>query len=89
MKIGYARVSTARQGQSLDTQREALIDAGCDPDHLCSDTISGTKRSRPGLSYALEYMLQDATIVLDAFHIGPVRKLLTVCLCGCCPGRLV
>ena len=19
---------------------------------------------------------------------GPVRKLLTVCLCGCCPGRL-
>ena len=21
--------------------------------------------------------------------IGPVRKLLTVCLCGCCPGRLV
>ena len=20
---------------------------------------------------------------------GPVRKLLTVCLCGCCPGRLV
>ena len=22
-------------------------------------------------------------------RIGPVRKLLTVCLCGCCPGRLV
>ena len=22
-------------------------------------------------------------------HPGPVRKLLTVCLCGCCPGRLV
>ena len=23
------------------------------------------------------------------FEAGPVRKLLTVCLCGCCPGRLV
>ena len=23
------------------------------------------------------------------FASGPVRKLLTVCLCGCCPGRLV
>lgn len=43
MKIGYARVSTARQGQSLDTQREALLAAGCDPDYLYSDTISGAK----------------------------------------------
>ena len=27
--------------------------------------------------------------VLYRFGLGPVRKLLTVCLCGCCPGRLV
>lgn len=26
---------------------------------------------------------------LELPFIGPVRKLLTVCLCGCCPGRLV
>ena len=25
----------------------------------------------------------------DWAESGPVRKLLTVCLCGCCPGRLV
>ena len=25
----------------------------------------------------------------DSVKPGPVRKLLTVCLCGCCPGRLV
>ena len=25
----------------------------------------------------------------NRFVSGPVRKLLTVCLCGCCPGRLV
>lgn len=64
MKIGYARVSTARQGQPLETQREALIDAGCDPDHLYTDTISGTKWSRPGLAAALEYMRTGDTLVV-------------------------
>ena len=34
MKIGYSRVSTARQGQPLETQREVLLDAGCDAQHL-------------------------------------------------------
>ena len=56
MKIGYSRVSPARQGQPFETQREALLDAGCDAQHLHSDTISGTNWSRPGLSDALEYM---------------------------------
>ncbi|MDO4665652.1 MAG: recombinase family protein [Actinomycetaceae bacterium] len=64
MRIGYARVSTARQGQSLGTQREALIDAGCDPNHLYSDTISGTKWSRPGLNDALDYMRPGDTLVV-------------------------
>ena len=26
---------------------------------------------------------------LTDIRVGPVRKLLTVCLCGRCPGRLV
>ena len=56
MLIGYARVSTSKQGQSLDTQRDALIDAGCDPQHIYSDTISGTKWQRPGLDDALAYI---------------------------------
>lgn len=64
MKIGYARVSTARQGQSLGTQREALIDAGCDPRHLYSDTISGAKWQRPGLTDALGYMRRGDTLVV-------------------------
>src|SRR5699024_10530997 len=64
MLIGYARVSTSRQGQSLDTQREALIDAGCDPNHIYADTISGTKWQRPGLDDALAYMRPDDTLVV-------------------------
>ena len=70
MLIGYARVSTSKQGQSLDTQREALIDAGCDPKHIYTDTISGTKWQRPGLDDALAYMRPDDTLVvtrLDRF----------------------
>ena len=64
MLIGYARVSTSKQGQSLDTQREALIDAGCDPKHIYTDTISGTKWQRPGLDDALAYMRPDDTLVV-------------------------
>lgn len=64
MLIGYARVSTSRQGQSLDTQREALIDAGCDPAHIYTDTISGTKWQRPGLDAALAYARADDTLVV-------------------------
>ncbi|MDK7181161.1 MULTISPECIES: recombinase family protein [Actinomycetes] len=64
MLIGYARVSTSKQGQSLDTQRDALIDAGCDPQHIYSDTISGTKWQRPGLDDALAYMRPDDTLVV-------------------------
>lgn len=62
--IGYARVSTSKQGLSLDTQREALIDAGCDENRIYSDTISGTKWQRPGLEDALAYMRPDDTLVV-------------------------
>ena len=64
MLIGYARVSTSKQEQSLDIQREALVDAGCDPQHIYTDTISGTKWQRPGLEEALAYMRPDDTLVV-------------------------
>lgn len=64
MLVGYARVSTARQEQSLDTQREQLIDVGCDADRIFTDTISGTKWNRPGLDAALDYMRPDDTLVV-------------------------
>lgn len=76
MLIGYARVSTSRQGQSLDTQSKALIDAGCDPKHIYSDTISG-----PGLDDALAYMRPADTLVvtrLDRLGRNMVETVTTI-----------
>ncbi len=64
MRIGYARVSTARQSESLNTQREALVDAGCDPKHVYADKISGAKWSRPELEKALAFMREGDTLVV-------------------------
>ena len=49
MLIGYARVSTLEQ--RLDLQQDALRDAGCE--HIFTDSVSGAKNERPGLSQAL------------------------------------
>lgn len=64
MLIGYCRVSTARQEQSLDTQRDALVAVGCDPNRIYSDTISGTKWQRPGLDQALDFARPGDTLVV-------------------------
>lgn len=64
MLIGYTRASTRQQQYSLETQREVLLDAGCDAAHIYTDTISGTKWQRPGLDAALAYMRPDDTLVV-------------------------
>lgn len=63
MLIGYARVSTARQGESLKTQRDALMDAGCDPKYIYCDQISGAMWARPELDKALAYMREGDTLI--------------------------
>lgn len=81
MLVGYARVSTARQEQSLDTQREQLVDVGCDADHIFTDTISGTKWNRSGLDAALDYMRPDDTLVvtrLDRLGRNLVETVITI-----------
>ena len=60
LKIGYARVST--RDQNLDLQTEALQAAGCA--RIFDDTISGTKRERPGLERALEHLRAGDTLVV-------------------------
>lgn len=56
MNIGYARLSMDRQGESLDTQRDAQ--------HFFSDIVSGSKRQRHGLMNALAYMCPGDTLVV-------------------------
>lgn len=72
MLIGYARVSTSRQRQSLDAQCEALIGAGCDPNRIYADANSSTKWERPGLDDALAYMRPDDTLVVT--HLGRLGR---------------
>ena len=59
-RIGYARVSTA--GQNLDSQLDALKQAGCDK--LFSDQVSGAKVSRPGWDELLKYLRAGDTVVV-------------------------
>ena len=62
MKVGYARVSTKGQSESLETQRGALEAAGCA--RVFEDVLSGAKASRPGLRAALDYMRDDDVLVV-------------------------
>lgn len=58
-KIGYARVST--QDQTLEAQKEALLNAGADL--LFTEKVSGANRNRPQLSALLD-SLQQGDLVL-------------------------
>lgn len=54
MKIGYARVSTRAQGDSLGTQEAILRAEGCA--RVFRDTISGARSSRPEFDKMLEQL---------------------------------
>lgn len=58
--IGYARVSTAEQNTSLQT--DALRLAGCE--RFFEDSVSGVKADRPGLAAALAYAREGDTLVV-------------------------
>ena len=64
MLVGYCRVSTSRQNQSLEAQREALIAAGCGSEHIYTDTVSGAKWQRPGLDAAREFLRDGDSLVV-------------------------
>src|SRR3954465_13021616 len=53
MLIGYMRVSSADERQSVDLQRDALIAAGVGERHLHQDRASGARDDRPGLKACL------------------------------------
>ena len=60
MNIGYARVSTAEQNLTLQT--DALAAAGCE--RIFVETASGSQRDRPELQRALDYMRPGDTLVV-------------------------
>lgn len=60
MLIGYARVSSS--DQNIDLQIEALTQAGCRK--ILSDTLSGSRAERPGLTKTLEILREGDTLVV-------------------------
>ncbi|MCF6768529.1 recombinase family protein [Thiotrichales bacterium 19S11-10] len=64
MKYGYARVSTKKQGSSLDNQIKQLKQAGCET--IFSESVSGASSKRPELSNLLAKVEQGDTIVVTA-----------------------
>src|SRR3954469_24529125 len=60
MLVGYARISTT--DQTLDLQHDALTKAGCS--RIFTDTASGAKSEREGLTEALSYVRVGDTLVV-------------------------
>ncbi len=60
MLIGYARVST--HDQTLSLQKDALEKAGCE--QIFTDTVSGTKTERKGLTAALSHLRHGDILVV-------------------------
>lgn len=79
MKIGYARVSTHHQQDSLHAQHQTLQTYGCEK--IYTDQISGVRSDRPGLNAALEYAREKDSIVvtrLDRLGRSTIDILRTV-----------
>lgn len=71
MMVGYMRVSTADERQSVDLQRDALIAAGVDERHLFEDQASGARDDRPGLKACLAYLKAgDGLVVWKLDRLG-------------------
>lgn len=63
MKIGYVRISTREQVESIGNPREStLLAFGCE--RVYKDIASGAKASRPGLNEALSYAREGDTILV-------------------------
>jgi DNA invertase Pin-like site-specific DNA recombinase len=64
MLVGYMRVSSADDRQSVDLQRDALIAAGVDERHIHADKASGARDDRPGLKACLAWLKEGDTLVV-------------------------
>lgn len=64
MLVGYMRVSTDSDRQSVDLQRDALLAAGVDERQLFQDRASGARGDRPGLKACFAYLKPSDTLVV-------------------------
>lgn len=64
MLVGYMRVSSSDERQSVDLQRDALVGAGIDERHLHQDKASGARDDRPGLKACLEDLRPGDVLVV-------------------------
>jgi DNA invertase Pin-like site-specific DNA recombinase len=80
MLIGYMRVSSVDDRQSVHLQRDALIAAGVDERHLHADKASGARDDRPGLKACLEDLRAgDCLVVWKLDRLGrSLHHLLTI-----------
>lgn len=80
MLIGYARVSKADGSQSLDLQRDALIEAGVAADGIYEDQASGQRDTRPGLDACLKALRKgDVLVVWKLDRLGrDLKHLVTI-----------
>lgn len=63
MLIGYMRVSKTDGSQTTDLQRDALLNAGVDEQHLYEDYASGKNDNRTGLDSCLK-ALRDGDVLV-------------------------
>ena len=71
MQVGYARVST--QDQTVSSQVDALEASGCE--RVFTEVASGSKKSRPVLHEAMEFLRPEDTLVV--FKLDRVARSLT------------
>jgi DNA invertase Pin-like site-specific DNA recombinase len=63
-KLGYMRISKGNGAQTLDLQRDALLAAGVEPEHIYEDKASGKADDRPGLAACLKALRPGDTLVV-------------------------
>lgn len=64
MLVGYMRVSSSDDRQSVNLQRDALLAAGVDERHLHQDKASGARDDRPGLKACLDELRSGDVLVV-------------------------
>ena len=64
MLVGYMRISKPDGSQVLDLQKDALLEAGVDPQQVYDDRASGMRDDRPGLTHCLKALRDGDTLVV-------------------------